>query len=397
MTPRTETGPQQTWRHAVVTFVALTLAVVLASAPLNAQESPDDPAAATDSIPVGQDRLGIALAGGGALGFAHIGVLLVLEEYGLSPEIVVGTSVGSVVGALYAAGYSPAEIQAIARTSDWNTLMFDRRERGQQSYQERRFDRLFRARVLLEEGGVVLGSGASPGQTVIELLDELLRGYGPLDSFDELPRSLAIVATDLVTGDEVIFTEGDLKSAVRASMGVPGVFDPLYYRGQFLIDGGWSNNLPVDVARARGAERVIAVNLSLLDRSASEIREIPVVLNQASRILRQTRITENLERADLVITPDLRGFTSADFGRAEELIERGRAAAEEKIDELVALRESVGPRVGPSWRRPVPELDRTIDIRRVEVRTPTFIPVMPMDELRRELEGQRLTMSDIQR
>ena len=177
---------------------------------------------------------------------------------------------------------------------------------------------------------MILGSGASPGQTVIELLDELLRGYGPIDSFDELPRSLAVVATDLVTGEEVVFTDGDLKNAIRASMAVPGIFDPLYYRGRFLIDGGWSNNLPVDVAIERGAERVIAVSLSLLERTASEMQDIPVVLNQASRILRQTRITENQARAELVITPDLRGFTPADFGRADELIERGRAQRRKK-------------------------------------------------------------------
>ena len=133
MKQRTAAGPEQVGRHIATTIVAVVMAAVLAVPLLPAQEEREGPARDALSGPAGQDGLGIALAGGGALGFAHIGVLLVLEEYGLSPEIVVGTSIGSIVGSLYAAGYSPVEIQAIAQTSDWNALIFDRRDRGRKA------------------------------------------------------------------------------------------------------------------------------------------------------------------------------------------------------------------------------------------------------------------------
>lgn len=343
-----------------------------------------------------QSTLGIALAGGGALGFAHIGVLQVLEEHGLSPEIIAGTSIGSIVGALYAAGYSPDEIEAIANSIDWNSVLLDERERKELSYQERRFDRYYRGRLTFSDGGLYLGSGASPAQSVVRVLDDLLRYHAPTESFDEMPRRLRIVATDLVTGEEVVFGRGDLKSAVRASMAVPGAFDPLYYGGRFLIDGGWINNVPVDVVREQGATKVIAVNLNLLDLSAEEIQNIPVVLNQASRILRQRQINTNLELADIVITPNLRGFTQADFGRAEELIQLGRDAAETHIDEIIALREEVGPRKGPPWRSPHPETDRTITIRYVRIKTPDFVAFSSLRGLEEELEGRTFSVAELQ-
>lgn len=348
------------------------------------------------SFPGDQSSLGIALAGGGALGFAHIGVLQVLEEHGLSPEIVVGTSIGSIVGALYAAGYSPEEIIAITESVDWNAILLDERERSQLNYQERTFDRLYRGRLTFSEGALYLGSGASPAQAVVRLLDELLRYYAPTESFDQLPRRLAIVTTDLVTGEEVVYRRGDIKSAVRASIAVPGAFDPLFYDDRFLIDGGWTNNVPVDVAREMDASHVIAVNLDLLDLTAEEMQNITVVLNQASRILRQEQIKTNLDLADIVITPDLRGFTRADFGRAPELIARGRAAAEAQLDEILALRKIVGPRTGEPWRTPHPEVDRTVKIRSVNVRTPSFIDLLSLRGLDEELVGRELTVGEIQ-
>jgi predicted acylesterase/phospholipase RssA len=371
-------------------FLALLL-IVPGGVPPVAQESPAEGAAGGDAGAIAPppaaaghtaETLGIALAGGGALGFAHVGVLLVLEEYGISPAVVTGTSMGAVAGALYAAGYSAREILAITASIDWNQIFIDQATRRELSFEGRRDSRLVRGRVGFSEGQIILQGGASSAQSIIEVIDDLTRSVAAESDFTKYPRSLGIVAADLGSGEEVIFTSGDLKSAVRASMAVPGAFTPLFYDGRLLIDGGWVNNLPVDVARDLGAERVIAVNLSLLERDAEDLRDVPAILNQASRILRQERIEENIAMADLVISPDVEEFTPADFGRWRELVERGREAAEAAVPELLALRERTAQHVVDPFLRP--EDDRQVTIAEVRIVLPDFLDVPESDEIREE-------------
>lgn len=291
--------------------------------------------------------VGVALAGGGALGFAHLGVILELEALGVPVHYVAGTSMGSVVGALYATGYSGEEILGLVRRTNWNELFTDAPPRRGLSYKERRANKTFLAEVGFREGHVALRSGASAGQNVVELLDELMRRYAVSGSFDRFPRPLRVVATDLVTGEEVVFSEGDLKSAVRASMAVPGVFAPLEYDGRLLIDGGWSNVLPVDAVRAMGADQVIAVQLSGLTSERERLDSLTEVLNQSAAILRQPRQEANLAQADLVVEPDVSRFTVASFEQALALVEEGRRAAREVAPELTALADRATGATGP--------------------------------------------------
>jgi NTE family protein len=299
------------------------------------------PPGAAHAETTARPRVAVALAGGGAWGFAHVGVLEVIEELGIPVDIVVGTSIGSIAGALYAAGYTSEQLVAITETTNWNDVLFDSADRLQLGYEDRRQRRTFRASVGFRDGEVLLPSGASSGQRVVEYLDDLLRAHALTDSFLEMPRALAIVAADLVTGEEMVFTEGDLKTAIRASMSVPGAFSPVYYDGRYLIDGGWVNNLPVDVARNLGAEIVIAVNLLALDRQPEDLQAIGPILDQSAGILRRASITRNVELADVVITPDLRGTLPTDFQRAETLMQRGRDAAEKSREELEALARAI--------------------------------------------------------
>ncbi|MEX2442718.1 MAG: patatin-like phospholipase family protein [Alkalispirochaeta sp.] len=342
-----------------------------------------DGAAEADSD--SDNTLGLVLAGGGALGFAHVGVLLVLEEYGISPEIVVGTSMGGIAGALYAAGYTPRQILAITESIDWNGIFFDEVNRRQASFDERRADRLSRGRLSFTDGRLQLLSGASAGQSIMELLDDLLRSAAPVEDFHALPRSLSVVAADLVTGEQVVFRRGDVKNAVRASMAVPGAFTPVFYDGRFLIDGGWVNNTPVDVARTGGADHIIAVNLNLLNVGPEDLQDIPAILNQSSRIVRQVSIEENLARADVVITPELAGFTPADFGEWETLVQRGRAAALEALPELLEIRDaSIQHHVSRDIR---PEEDVSLRIRSVNPRVPHFVEFPGTQEVVRNVES----------
>ncbi|MFW5827892.1 MAG: patatin-like phospholipase family protein, partial [Alkalispirochaeta sp.] len=369
-----------------VLLVAAVLASVVAPSAVPAQETDSD------------STLGLVLAGGGALGFAHVGALLVLEEYGISPEIVVGTSMGGIAGALYAAGYSAREILALTESIDWNGIFFDEINRRQATFDDRRTDRLSRGRLSFSDGRLQIRGGATAGQSIMELLDDLMRSVAPVEDFHTLPRSLSVVAADLVTGEQVVFRSGDVKNAVRASMAVPGAFTPVFYDGRFLIDGGWVNNTPVDVARADGADRVIAVDLNLLNVGPEDLQDIPAILNQSSRIVRQVSIKENLARADVVITPDLAGFTPADFGAWEELVERGRAAAMDVLPELLEIAQETDHHVVPASLRP--EADTSLQIRSVNIRVPEDISFAEEDEavewVEAALSEQKTTVAAVQ-
>ncbi|MCG8478487.1 MAG: patatin-like phospholipase family protein [Spirochaetales bacterium] len=351
-----------------------------------------------------QEGLGLALAGGGALGFAHLGVITVLEEIGFDPQYVSGTSIGSIVGSLYAAGYTVEEILDIVEAVDWNALFFDTPTRKNLDYDAKESTRRYRLSLRFADGALLGRSGLSAGQNVVEFLDELLEDYADLEDFRDLPRSLAIVATDLISSEEVVFTSGDLKSAVRASMAVPGIFSPLYYDGRYLIDGGWINNLPVDAVIDLGARTTIAVSLITTDRDIEELRDILTITDQANMILRHRTLSRNLEMADVVIAPDLREYTTSDFGSALELVEVGRQAALEKWDELVALKERIeataaeaAPESRPAFdRRPPATRDEHLRIRDVRVEFPFENPLTEeLDALRRVLRGGQFTRAEL--
>ncbi len=310
----------------------------------------------------GDNKIGLALSGGGALGFAHLGVILELEAAGVPVQYIAGTSMGSIVGALYATGYNGSEMLDIAKHIDWNDAFIDSRPRRSLNYEKRRADKNYLIKLGLYPGNDILSSGVSAGQNAVELLDRLMRRYAVAGPFDRFPRPLRIVATNLVTGEEVVFKEGDLKSAIRASMAVPGVFTPLKYRGDLLIDGGWVNVLPVDAVREMGADYVIAVNLNTLSSSKEELDSASAVLTQSSQILRRPRLERNLGQADLVISPDVTDYTKASFEKVLELVDEGRKAARRVLPQLKELAEKADRLSASS---PEPDSDKKIHITRI--------------------------------
>jgi len=349
--------------------------------------------------------LGLALAGGGALGFAHLGAILVMEELGITPDYISGTSIGSIVGALYAVGYTGEEMLRVVESVEWDDVLFDQPLRTNLTVEAREATRRYRLSARINNGQLVTPSGVSPGQRATEFLDHLLTDAAGVDDFRDLPRPIGIVATDLVSGEEVVYTSGDLKSAVRGSIAVPGVFTPLYYGGRYVVDGGWSNNLPVDVVRDLGADHIIAIDLFDSDRSIEELQDIPTIVEQAGIILRQQRVEENIADADIVIAPDLHGYTPADFDRALELVALGRAAAEARREELIALRDTIAaertapPAPATTQRAPVlaPQTgDRTWHLETVRVVVqPDRNATEALDILTRSLEGTDQTLEGI--
>ena len=246
-------------------------------------------------------RIGLALGGGAARGFAHIGVLQVLEEQGIKPDLVVGTSAGSVVAALYAAGKTPTELGAMAMTLDESTMT----------------DWVF------------------PGRSVMkgEALAKFVRGYTGGRQIEQMPLPLGIVATDLNSGQPILFRRGDPGTAVRASSSVPAVFTPVRIAGREYVDGGLVSPIPVKYARQMGADLVIAVDISAIPEGQPTNGAVDILL-QTFNIMGHSISQYELQDADVVMRPKLSGIGGGDFGNRRLSILAGREAALTVLQQL---------------------------------------------------------------
>ena len=284
-------------------------------------------------------RVALVLSGGGALGLAHVGVLRALEELQVPIDCVAGTSMGAIIGGLYAAGYSPAELETLAATLDWNGFVRDTPDRRHLPYRRKLDDLVYLTRWELgvSKRGIVLPQAVVGGHrlgTELRLLS--LRAAG-IDDFDRLPLPFRAVAADAANGETVVLAGGDLATALRASMAVPGLFAPVERDGRLLVDGGVVANLPVEAARAMGADIVIAVDLRepLADRRRPE--SVAGVLSQSLDALSRREVQRALADADIVIRPEVGEWGMLDFLAAPELLARGLAAARGQIEALRPL------------------------------------------------------------
>lgn len=286
-------------------------------------------------------KVGVAFAGGSALGLAHVGVLKWLEQQRIPVDYIAGTSMGGLIGGIYATGNSAEEVERFIASIDWNEalqvsvpfqhLSFRRKE-DQREYPntiELGFKRRLR-----------FPSGLSSGHGVGLIISRFAAAYGDLDSFDDLPTPFRCVAVDLVKAREVVFGEGSLPDALRATMSLPAVFAPVRKDGMLLIDGGALNNLPVEVVRQMGADVVIAVALDLPQPTADELATLFGVARRSLSVMIIENERRNLGLADLVIMPDLNGVSGTDYLRWPELVERGYQAAQQKERMLAPLRLS---------------------------------------------------------
>lgn len=287
-------------------------------------------------------RLALVLSGGGARGAAHIGVLKVLEEKRIVPDLIVGTSMGSIVGGLYAAGYDPKEIEDILAGIDWNEVFFDTPERRDRTFRRKRDDDVFLIPTKLRFRGlkVYLPSGVLGGQRLDLTLRNLVDKATAARDFDELTVPYRAVAMDLGNGEAVVIDRGSLAEAMRASMSVPGAFPPVVRDGRTLVDGGAAANLPIGIAQSLGAERLIAVDITSPLDPEVEGRSFMGVLDQLSALLtvgNREADVRRLRPGDLLIKPDLGEIKFDDFDKAREAVAVGEAAAREKLAELDAF------------------------------------------------------------
>lgn len=284
-------------------------------------------------------RVGLVLSGGSAHGFAHVGVLKVLEELRVPVDVVAGTSMGSVVGGLYASGMSPAEMERIILTTDWEDLLDDRSSRDRLSFRRKRDDVL--NYVDLEMGltrkGIAFPSGLIAGQKLGFLLKALTLGTVGIESFDELPIPFRCVATDIGTGEKVVLSDGSLAEAIRASMSIPGVFSPVPRGARLLVDGGLVENLPVSEAESMGADVIVAVDVSSDKFDLDKLKSFGGVLSRMASLPVRENVAKALSRASVVVTPRVADIPSMDFARGGTLLQRGEEAARGVVKELAAF------------------------------------------------------------
>jgi NTE family protein len=275
--------------------------------------------------------LGLVLEGGAALGLAHIGVLRWLEEHRVPIYYVAGTSMGGLVGGLYATGNSPEEISTLVRGIDWPVVL-----RGEVPFQDLSFRRKEDAEDFpnsLEFGikqGVQFPSGFNTGHQVGLILDQIALPYSQVASFDDLPIPFACVATDLINNKPHVFRSGSLSQALRSTMSLPGVFTPVKTDTTVLVDGGLLDNLPVDVAQQLGAEVTIAVHLETKPLGANEPLSSVGVLGRSVSVVIAANELASMQKADVLISVPLAKYSSTDYEKNQEIIQLGYEATEKK-------------------------------------------------------------------
>ena len=287
---------------------------------------------------IDRPKIGLVLEGGGALGFAHIGVLQWFEEHRIPIDYVAGTSMGGLVGGMYATGMRAGDIRNLVSKIDWQEALD-----GQTAYQALAFRRKEDKSAFqnnLEFGlrnGFSAPGGLSSGQRITYLLDRAALPYSDLKSFDDLPIPFRCVATDLNSGKQHVFENGPLGEALRATMSLPAIFTPVMNKTNIWVDGGLLNNLPVDVAKKMGADIVIAVYLNPSPFRPDSKQSLFKVMNRSISVMIEANELHSLEAADLVVSVDLSGYSSTNYAASSEIIARGFEGAGKKSPLLAKL------------------------------------------------------------
>ena len=289
-------------------------------------------------------KVGLVLSGGGAKGIAHIGALKIIEEAGIPIDYIAGTSMGSIIGGLYAIGYTPEQLDSMVRKQDWAFLLSDRITRNDKNMLERETDETYVISVPFSKTSIKeVTGGLIKGQNIDNLFSELTLGYHDSIDFNKLPIPFACVSENLVKGEEYVFHQGVLSTAMRASMAIPGVFTPVRLDSMVLIDGGVVNNYPVDIARQMGADIIIGVDVQSELKPADELNNTGAILGQLIDLMGQDNYLKNLEETNLHIKVNVKGYSAASFTHTaiDTLINRGIQAAEAQKEALMRLKKEI--------------------------------------------------------
>lgn len=283
-------------------------------------------------------KIGLVLSGGGAKGFAHVGVLKIIDELGIPIDYISGTSMGSIIGGFYAIGYSAIQIEEMIKSQDWERLLADEISRKYVPFHEKQN---FERHVLsfpIKPKGIELPSGIVKGQNVINLFERLSINYHNVSDFKKLPIPFVCVATNIETGEAVVLDKGYLPEAMRASMAIPTVFSPIEIDGKLLVDGGMVNNFPVREVVEMGADIVIGVDVQTGPKSKEELNSFLDIINQTVSLMALNEFKKNIDLVDIYIKPNVKNYSVGSFNEAGALIKQGEEIGREFIPILKDLK-----------------------------------------------------------
>lgn len=282
-------------------------------------------------------KIGLVLTGGGAKGFAHIGVLKVLEKAGVKIDYIGGTSMGAVVGGLYATGYSATQIDSIFRDTNFDELLQDYIPRTSKSFYEKRNDELYAMALPFKKLTIGVPIALSKGMYNYNLLTKLTHKVRYVRDFNQLPIPFVCIATDIETGEQLILNKGYLPQALLASSAFPTLFSPVEIDGRMLIDGGVTNNYPIDEVKKMGADIIIGVDVQDGLKDRNSLREATKILVQISNLQMIEGMKEKVKRTDIYIKPDITDYSVISFDKGNEIVKKGEDAAMTVFEELKKL------------------------------------------------------------
>jgi NTE family protein len=287
------------------------------------------------------EKLGLVLGGGGARGFAHIGVLKVLEEEGLEFDYITGTSMGSIMGGLYSIGYRASDLEEMATTTNWNELFGDVISLERISMEEKDDWKRFIGEFPIKDWKIGLPKGLIAGQNLSTLLTNLTLPVHHVSDFSELPIPFLCIATDTETGQAVVLDKGFLPDCIRASVSIPSIFAPVELNGKLLVDGGLIRNLPAEDLFRMGADKVLAIDVGSTLMKKDKLNSLVAIMNQVVNYRGIESTLEQRKLCDFLVIPDLGDYHAASFDAVRELIDLGEKAAREHIDEIRAFKASL--------------------------------------------------------
>ena len=363
--------------------VILTFLVSCLTLPLYAQAQPAEE----------RPKVGVVLSGGGAKGLAHIGALKVIEEAGVKIDYIGGTSMGAIVGALYASGYTATELDSLFTGTDLAELIQDDFPRGTKSFYEKEDTERYALTLPFNDFKVAIPSALSGGQKIYSELVKILYHVRNVKDFNELPIPFVCIATNIETGEEIVLNKGYLPEAIMASGTLPSLFEPAELNGEILIDGGVLNNYPVDEVRSLGADILIGVDVQHGLRDRESLESATDILLQINNFRTVKDMSSKSERTDIYIKPDMEEFTVIDFDRKQDIIRYGEEAARTKES---ALRKLAADQGDPDvFIPPVPPWDSLVINRLVDEGDHGYSRGFIKGKLRFNL-GDRIPFEDLQ-
>lgn len=282
-------------------------------------------------------KIGLVLSGGGAKGFAHIGVLKVIEDAGVKIDYIGGTSMGAVVGGLYAAGYNARQLDSIFKSTDFDELLSDYIPRQTKNFYEKRNDEVYSFVLPFNKYKIGIPDALSKGLYNFNLLSRITRDVRHVRDFNKLSIPFLCIGSDIETGEQVVLNKGNLARAMIASSAFPSLFSPVEYQDRFLVDGGVVNNYPIDEVRKLGADIIIGVDVQndLLDRK--ELNDATKILVQITNLHSIDKMKENVLKTDIYIRPDIKDYGVMSFDSGQEILGRGEEAAFSVFERLKQL------------------------------------------------------------